>query len=313
MAETSYPFPAVPATVSRWGRMARTFAPPHVVGTLAQNSYGLTVAGLNLTIGRGSLGVAEAFVRGFFHVLDVADWTVAVPANTNATLSRIDRIVLRLDPSTETVVLALVQGTPAASPVATPLVQGDSGIFELPLWRFTVPPNSGSPVTGLIDERPFYVASTEPRIVALGSTANNVSLTNPEARIVDAGLTVSPLLSPGRLYEAAWNTRLSTSGGGTVVASFSTLVRAIAGSAAPATASTAVASSGFTAYTTSTAIAQTVTSGYFTVASAGVYTFSPFAAAINGSNFQALGPQTLIVRDAGPASGVVGVTPVSIA
>lgn len=158
--EVSYPFEGVPATESRWQRMARVFAAPCVIGTPANNALGLTFAGLNITIGRGTLGSAEAWVRHSFFVLDQADWTLAVPPNAHATQSRVDRIVLRFDPSqllvANRVKIVRVEGTPAASPVAVALQQTDGGVWELPLWRFTVPPASASPIGGLIDDRKFY-------------------------------------------------------------------------------------------------------------------------------------------------------------
>jgi hypothetical protein len=156
MPQTTYPTGPVPASVQRWARMARVFAPPTVIGSLAQNPYGLTVGGLNATIGRGVTGAAESWVRAFFHVLDGADWTVAVPPNAHATQARIDRIVLRWNPATEDAQLTLLQGTPAATPVPAPMTQDDAGVWDLPLWRFTVPANNGAPLTAVVDERRFF-------------------------------------------------------------------------------------------------------------------------------------------------------------
>jgi hypothetical protein len=156
MPEIAYPFGPVPATVARWARMARLFAPSAVVGPAGNNPYGATINGLTLTIGRGTAGVAEAWVGAFFHVLDAADWSVAVPANGNATQARIDRVVLRLDVAAETLRLVHVQGTPAASPVPPTLQRDPAGQWDLPLWRFTVPANNGAPLSGLTDERSWY-------------------------------------------------------------------------------------------------------------------------------------------------------------
>jgi hypothetical protein len=155
MTQTTYPTGSVPATVNRWARMARMFASTGIVGASAQNAYGATVSGLTLTIGRGTTGVAEAWVRAFFHVHDAADWVLNVPANGNATQARVDRVVLRWDPAREDVQLTHLIGTPAASPTAPPLVQDDGGVWDLPLWRFTVPANNGAPLTGLVDDRVF--------------------------------------------------------------------------------------------------------------------------------------------------------------
>jgi hypothetical protein len=158
VAESAYPFPQTPATVSRWARMARLFGPSSVLGNKDSNPYGLTVNGLTATVGRGTSGRAEAFVRGFMHTLDAADWSQAVPANTDPN-PRIDRIVARLSLTTETVTLARLPGTPAATPAVPPLTQTDT-VWDLPLWRFTVPGNSGAPLASLVDDRYFVDVDT---------------------------------------------------------------------------------------------------------------------------------------------------------
>jgi hypothetical protein len=151
VAEVAYPFPQTPATVNRWARMARLFGLSSILGTPAQNMYAATVAGMTLTIGRGTTGVAEAFVRGFMHTLDAADWADTIAANT-ATQARMDRVVLRMDLTTATLRIVRLPGTPAATPTAPALTQTDT-VWDLPLWRVTVPANSGAPLTGLIDDR----------------------------------------------------------------------------------------------------------------------------------------------------------------
>jgi hypothetical protein len=158
--------------------MGRTFCPPAVIGTLAQNPLAATINGLTVTLGRGTTGVAEASIVGFFHVIDAADWSVTVPANTNATMARVDRIVLRWNPATERADLALVQGVPSASPTAPDLVQLDSGIWELPLWRFTVPANSGAPLTGLTDDRRLYNPMTGGFAIGQSITAYTTAAMN---------------------------------------------------------------------------------------------------------------------------------------
>jgi hypothetical protein len=171
VAESAYPFPQTPATVSRWARMARLFGPSSVLGNKDSNPYGLTVNGLTATIGRGTSGRAEAFVRGFMHTLDAADWVHAVPANTDPN-PRIDRIVARLDLATETVTLRRLPGAPAATPAVPALTQTDT-VWDLPLWRFTVPGNSGAPLASLVDDR--YFADVDTGWQGASATAGDVT------------------------------------------------------------------------------------------------------------------------------------------
>src|SRR3954449_1282243 len=110
MAQTAYPLPSTPATVARWARMGRLFFPSTVIGLVASNAYGASLSALNVTIGRGTSGTSEAWVHGFSHVLDPADAVLAVPANTPPTQARVDRIVLRLALTAETVALTRLTG-----------------------------------------------------------------------------------------------------------------------------------------------------------------------------------------------------------
>jgi hypothetical protein len=158
VTQTAYPFPQTPATVSRWARMSRLFSKSTVLGNPDQNPYGLTVSGLTATIGRGTTGTAEAWVRGFMHTLDAEDHVETIPANTDPN-PRIDRYVLRLDLEAEDVTIVRLQGTPAATPAPQPLTQTDT-VWDLPLWRFTVPGNSGAPLTALVSDRYYADVDT---------------------------------------------------------------------------------------------------------------------------------------------------------
>jgi hypothetical protein len=166
MPERSYPFDDSESGEADWLRMARLWAPSHVVGSLDSGAYALTVAGLTATVScRTGQGTAEAWVDGSMHELTYDAATAgrvafAVPPNTDPTLARVDRIVLRRDPGANRVRLTHVQGTPAAVPTAPPLAQAPGGVYDLPLWRFTVPPASGAPLAGLVDDRYFGTPDT---------------------------------------------------------------------------------------------------------------------------------------------------------
>lgn len=108
---------------------------------------GLTVAGLTVTMGLG-----RAHVRGASYERTGTAWSYDVPANTAAQPRR-DRLVLRRDLVAGTVLPVVLQGTPAASPVAPALTQVDDGVWELPLYELAVPPNSGAPITVVRDHR----------------------------------------------------------------------------------------------------------------------------------------------------------------
>jgi hypothetical protein len=116
-------------------------------GTPTTGDLALTVSGLTI-----SMGLGRAHVRGAGYERTGTAWSYDVPANT-ATSPRVDRLVLRRSLAAQTVVPAVLQGTPAATPTAPAVTQADDGVWELPLFRWTTPANSGAPLTGVIDDR----------------------------------------------------------------------------------------------------------------------------------------------------------------
>jgi hypothetical protein len=136
---------------SQWFRDAWARSPSGVFGpsfgVSTAGDLALTVAGLTATMGLG-----RAHVRGAGYERTGTAWSYAVPANT-ATTARVDRLVLRRDLAAGTVLPTVLQGTPAASPAAPALTRVEDGVWDLPLFRFTVPANSGAPLTGIVDDR----------------------------------------------------------------------------------------------------------------------------------------------------------------
>lgn len=153
MADDFGPFDGVPWNQAQWFGVAKAWAPSGIlaapVAGVASGPFGASSSGLSLTI--AAAGNA-AWIRGAGYVPDT-NKTFAVPANTNATLSRRDRIVFRRDLVAKTVTIAQVQGTPAGTPVAPALTQSDTGTWEEPICSFLVPPNSGTTLSGFVDER----------------------------------------------------------------------------------------------------------------------------------------------------------------
>lgn len=98
------------------------------------------------------VNLGRVFVRGRYFEVYSAQEVVTITA-AHATLSRIDRIVVRLSYTARTITLAAKAGTPAASPTA-PALQRDTSIWELSLAQVAVGPAVVSIVTGNItDER----------------------------------------------------------------------------------------------------------------------------------------------------------------
>jgi hypothetical protein len=104
---------------------------------------------LRVTEGKG-------FIEGYFYVNDSEK--VLTPATADTINPRIDRVVLRLDVSTNSRFIRtfVKTGTPAGSPVA-PTLERDlagSGIYELSLAQILIPANATTiPAENVTDER----------------------------------------------------------------------------------------------------------------------------------------------------------------
>lgn len=147
MTQASFPFEGIDTTETQFSKWARHFnsgVDDVPTGTALEVSAG---TGLAVDVEAG-----EAMVRGHYYTSDATE-SLAL-ATADATNDRIDTVVLRLDPTANSIVLAVKTGTPAGSPVAPTLVQTDAGIFEQPLADVLVPATAGVPGT-ITDRREF--------------------------------------------------------------------------------------------------------------------------------------------------------------
>lgn len=157
MPDVSGPFDTAAYAQSSWYRDQGWWEPSAVqgapnpgagAGDLAWSSNGLT----------SSIALGRAHVRGAYYERTSTAYTYTHPANTNAN-PRIDTVVLRRDLAAKAVTLAVLQGTPAATPTAVALTQVDTGVWEFPLFDVTVPANSGT-VLAAADRRVFLDPAT---------------------------------------------------------------------------------------------------------------------------------------------------------
>jgi hypothetical protein len=181
MPDVFGPFDTSTWSQAGWFRDAWARARSGVYGVLftdpAAGDLALTVAGLTV-----SMGLGRAHVRGAGYERTGSAWTYDTPPNTDPN-PRVDRLVLRRDLAAQTVVPAVLQGAPAAAPAVPALTQNEDGVWELPLFRYTVPGNSGAPVTGVVDERvpsPLTrLTAPEPPVTTGFVAASGWAMTNP--------------------------------------------------------------------------------------------------------------------------------------
>ncbi|MEU7905895.1 hypothetical protein [Actinoplanes sp. NPDC049118] len=164
MAITAFPFDDQDTTEAQFSQWARE---------LQDNGVADSIGGTGLRVSDGG-GMAvqvqpgSAFLRGHF-VTSTAVETVTIPAA--GTSSRVDRVVMRINPSTNLGTLAVLQGT-AGSSSAPSLTQTDAGIFEISLGNVTVQANATTIDAAMVtDSRQF----TGTRVRAWSNTTRPTS------------------------------------------------------------------------------------------------------------------------------------------
>ena len=126
MAQSSWPFENIDTTETQFSQWARNIGEGVIVGKGLELEPFADSTGLNVKVKSG-----QALVRGHYYN-STEEETIVVPT-ASVSNPRIDLVVARLDPTANSIVLALVTGTPAGSPTAPTPTQTESGIYELPL------------------------------------------------------------------------------------------------------------------------------------------------------------------------------------
>jgi len=176
MTKTYFPFDSgsgANVIEDQWSKMARLFCPTGVVkGKLNQLEPFADNSGLNTKVKSG-----QAFLEGFFFESD-AEETLSI-ATAHPTLARIDRVIVRLDRTNNLIDLAVLTGTPNASPTVPALTQS-STTWEIPLARVAVAAGDTAIAAGdVTDERGYTVDWTSPAIpeVILKTADENIKNT----------------------------------------------------------------------------------------------------------------------------------------
>ncbi|MFF4244299.1 tail fiber domain-containing protein [Streptomyces sp. NPDC001822] len=165
MTITSYPFDAQSVTETQYSQMSREWQDSGVVASYEASGF-LVSAGTGMTV---NVQPGSAFLRGHF-VNSTAVEPVTIPSAGSAV--RVDRLILRLDPSLNSIVLAVKAGT-AGSTTPPALTQTDTGIYELGLSQITVNASVTSITSG-------DIVSTRPIVGnRVGSWANSTRPTSP--------------------------------------------------------------------------------------------------------------------------------------
>lgn len=147
MAQSSYPFENVDTTETQFSQMFRTLN-AGVNGTPSGTELKVT-AGTGLQV---AVAAGQAMVRGHYYISTASENLTIGTANPSN--PRIDSIVLTLDPTANSITLAVVAGTAASSPVAPTLTQTDGGVYQYQLATVLIPAAATS-VSTITDTRSF--------------------------------------------------------------------------------------------------------------------------------------------------------------
>lgn len=193
MAQTSWPFENIDTSEAQFSAWARN------IGEGIRQSFGgeleVSADGSGMTV---SVLSGQALVRGHYYDSSSTE-VITIPA-ADATNPRIDTIVLKLDPTANTITLVVVEGTPGASPSAPELTQTESLVYEFPLADIAVAAGAVAISSGNVtDRRTFLVPVTQKQDIITGAatTITSANLDVDRALISNASgkVAVSPVTS----------------------------------------------------------------------------------------------------------------------
>lgn len=197
MAQTSWPFDNADTTEGQFSQLFRRLQNSGVSGSPSTTDVKVTgdSTGMNVKVAAG-----YAIVRGHAYY-NSSQFTLTI--GTASASPRIDSVVLRLDPTANTIVLAVVAGTPAASPVAPTLTQTDEGTYELAIAQVAVGASVSTISAGNVtDIRPFlgtqfgrWITATRPTSPLVGTAGFNTTTASPEYWDGSAWVSFTPAIT----------------------------------------------------------------------------------------------------------------------
>ncbi|MFE2104302.1 tail fiber domain-containing protein [Kitasatospora sp. NPDC059463] len=195
MAITSYPFDGQAATETQYSHLFRELQDSGIAASADSPAFRVTADSTGMTV---KVAPGFALVRGHA-IQSTAVEVVTIPAADTA--SRIDRVVLRLDPAGNAITIGVVKGSPGTGTPA--LTQTDTGIYEIPLATVAVGA-SGTTITAeqVLDARQFvggrvgaWTALTRPAAPRLGALGLNKTSGSWEFWNGSAWTTLAPAVT----------------------------------------------------------------------------------------------------------------------
>jgi hypothetical protein len=204
MTQTSYPFENADTTEAQYSQLFRRLQNSGVSGNPGSTDLKVTgdSSGMQVKVAAG-----YAIVRGHAYNNDAQ---VTLTIGAAASNPRIDLVVLRLNPTANTIVLAVVPGTAGASPTAPALTQTDTGTYELAIGQVTVPGSATTIAAGNVaDIRPFlgtqfavWTTATRPSSPSVPTAGLNTTTGVPEFWTGSAWSVFTPAVTAAMITNA---------------------------------------------------------------------------------------------------------------
>jgi hypothetical protein len=186
MAQTSWPFENIDTSETQFSLWARNLGQGVIDGKLLELEPFADGSGMNVKIRSG-----QALVRGHFY--DSTGQETLPIAASDPTLGRLDAVVLRLDPTANSILLTVITGTPDAVPSLPALTETDGGVYDLLIASVEVGP--GAVVIAdedVTDERTIFQPYTgQPSEIAISDVTGLQTALDSKQAIASAVSTKS--------------------------------------------------------------------------------------------------------------------------
>jgi len=149
MAQSSWPFENLDVSETQFSQWARNIGEGVKLSALNELEVFADSTGMQVKVKSG-----QALVRGHYYQNTAEEILILTAADLSN--PRIDTVLVELDPSANTILLKAVAGTPSLTPIPTPLVQTDAGIYQFKLAEVSVPANAVTiPAIDVTDQRTY--------------------------------------------------------------------------------------------------------------------------------------------------------------
>ena len=152
MAQTSWPFENIDTSETQFSQWARNIGEGVKENALNELEVFADSTGMRVKVRSG-----QAMVRGHYYQSTAEE--ILIIGASSPTNPRIDNVVLELDPTANSIILKIVEGTPASSPSAPALTQTDGGIYQLKLAQVLVGTGVTTIAAGNVSDYRTYLTS----------------------------------------------------------------------------------------------------------------------------------------------------------